>query len=429
MNKTLFNNLIFTLVGKGLELVIFYIIQILLTKNLETSEFGIYSKWLISANYAILILSMGLNNSLLYFSTSKRINIWNSIIVNALTYIILSCILVLVLFVFDFGLVEKNFFILFTLFSLLFTTFVSIPMIFENFFIYNIFNLLRRLFSIIFLSVVFFRIVIPNALNVMQFDTLSLILLTILCIIWSIFFLRYKEIFQINSNLKLLVEYFKYGFKSIFLNFLGLSVYSIDVFIVSYFLDSISIAYYVIAGSIVKITWFFIDNSGTVFFPKFILNYNNNNNEESIKIINITNQISFLITILLTLLFVFFGKDFLSLLYKSDYQKAYLSTIILLLGSHGMVIYKLYSRYLASKNSFNLLYYSLSLSILLNVSLNFALIPKWGIEGAAFSSFVSYWFCGLFIVYLSRFNLLSLFSFQELRTLLLHHLSIKRKNN
>ena len=205
-------------------------------------------------------------------------------------------------------------------------------------------------------------------------------------------------------------------FKSISFNILGMSMYSLDVFIVSYFLDSKSIAYYVIAGSIVKITWFFVDNSGTVFFPKFISNNNKNNNEESIRIIKLTNQVSLLIMFFLILIFIFFGKNILTLLYKPDYQKAYLSTVILLLGSYGMVLYKLFSRYLASKNSFNLLYISLASSIVLNVILNFILIPKWGIEGAAMSSFIAYWHCGLYLVYKLKMPLLSLFNFQELRT-------------
>lgn len=428
MNSKLFSNVILTLIGKGLEMSIIYIIQILLTKSLPTSDFGVYSKWLITANYASVILSLGLNYSILYFSTSKRINIWNALFINIVIYFIISLLLMVLFSFYDFGLFEKKIFIVYVLITLLITTYISIPMIYDNFLLYNILNILRRILSLLFLSLIFLKIFNPDAINVVRFDTYSIFIFLLICIIWIFFYLIKEEKFNFSFNLNLLKNYFGYGFKSISFNILGVSMYSLDVFIVSYFLDSISIAYYVIAGSIVKITWFFVDNSGTVFFTKFISNYNSNNNEESIKIINITNQISFLITIFITLLFVFFGKDFLSLLYKSDYQKAYLSTIILLLGSHGMVIYKLYSRYLASKNSFNLLYYSLSLSILLNVSLNFALIPKWGIEGAAFSSFVSYWFCGLFIVYLSRFNFLSLFSFRELRTLLLQHLALRKYN-
>ena len=242
-------------------------------------------------------------------------------------------------------------------------------------------------------------------------------------VIYIFFYLIRKEKLIIILNLSILKNYIIYGFKNISFNILGISMYSLDVFIVSYFLDSISIAYYVIAGSLVKITWFLVDNAGTVIFPKFIKNIQNNN--DTFKIINVINQFSLLITVLLIVLFIFFGKDFLTVIYKPDYQKAYLATIILLLGSPGMVIYKLYSRYFASKNSFRMLYYSLIISIILNVILNFVLIPHWGIEGAAFSSFVSYWFCGLFIAANSNNKILNLFNYNESKKLILKNILLK----
>ncbi len=423
MQNKLFNNIMLTLIGKGLELTIFYIIQILLTKFLPTSEFGIYSKWLIAVNYATVILTFGLNYSILFFTTSKKITIWSALLINIIMYCILRLSLMGLLYFYDFDLFEKKYFILYTFLSLLITTYITVPMIYEDFLLYNILNLLKRIFSLVFLSLIFFSVFIPSAINVIKLDSYSLMLLMIICIILIFFYLIRKEKLIILFNLSILKNYIKYGFKNISFNILGISMYSLDVFIVSYFLDSISIAYYVIAGSLVKISWFIVDNAGTVVFPKFIKNIHNNN--DTFKIINAINQFSLLITVFLIVLFIFFGKDFLTVIYKPDYQKAYLATIILLLGSPGMVIYKLYSRYFASKNSFRMLYYSLIISIILNVILNFVLIPRWGIEGAAFSSFVSYWFCGLFIAANSNNNIFNLFNFNELKKLILKNILLK----
>ncbi len=426
MQTKLHNNVIITLIGKGFEMAILYAIQILLAKSLPTSEFGIYSKWLITVNYTSLIISLGLNYSILFFTTTGKINIWNSLIINVLTYCFFTLLLFGFLFIYDFGLFEKKYFIIYVFFTLLVTTFTSIPMIYDEFLTYIILNLLRRILSLLFLGIIFLRLVIPDVFNVVKFDTLSLFLLILICFFWSVTFIRRRENFDFSINLQLLSSYFTYGIKSISLNFLGLSVYSLDVFIVSYFLDSTSIAYYVIAGSIIKITWFIVDNAGTVVFPKFIRNINEDNETETFKIISLINQFSFLLTVVFTVIFIFYGKEFLTILYTVDYQRAYLATIILLLGSHGMVIYKIYSRYFASRNSFKGLYYSLIIAVVSNVLLNFALIPYFGIEGAAFSSFVSYWLCGLFLVHQSKINILSLFSFQEFRKFVKQYMFSKK---
>ncbi|MEH6992830.1 polysaccharide biosynthesis C-terminal domain-containing protein, partial [Neobacillus drentensis] len=93
-----------------------------------------------------------------------------------------------------------------------------------------------------------------------------------------------------------------------------------------------------------------------------------------------------------------FGKFFITLLYGTEFSSAYIVTIIIFIGIISMTIYKILYPYYVSNGLQKFCYKVLLIGAIVNVILNFALIPLFGIEGAAISSVLSYSVCGYILL-------------------------------
>ncbi len=84
------------------------------------------------------------------------------------------------------------------------------------------------------------------------------------------------------------------------------------------------------------------------------------------------------------------GQPFINIFFGEEYSKAYLITIIILIGVVFMIYYKMVGSYniVHGKQKENLLY--LSIAVVTNVIANLILIPQMGTYGAAVASILSY---------------------------------------
>jgi O-antigen/teichoic acid export membrane protein len=222
-------------------------------------------------------------------------------------------------------------------------------------------------------------------------------------IVFLLFFCREKglELFNFKEIKNININYFKYGSKGLILNILGQSLYVVDIFFVESYAGDFNLGLYIVAGSIARLLWFFVDAAGTVIFPKLV----NNDGQNSLDLISNLSKFSFYINILGIIIFSIFGKFLIEISFGISYAEAYSTIIVLLFASHGMVIYKLVNRYLASRDEWRISYIALGISLFVNILLNFILVPKYQIMGAAIASLVAYWLCGLIIALLSGVSL------------------------
>lgn len=108
---------------------------------------------------------------------------------------------------------------------------------------------------------------------------------------------------------------------------------------------------------------------------------------------------------LVSLLFVIFGKPALRLLFGAEYDGAYSVLVICALGALFIGYFKLIAQYNIVHKKQNLNVLILSVSIAVNVALNLLLIPRWGLNGAAFASGAGYFLSGcLFILWFVHTN-------------------------
>lgn len=122
-----------------------------------------------------------------------------------------------------------------------------------------------------------------------------------------------------------------------------------------------------------------------------------------------TIRICWPICMLSTIGIIILGKPFVDLFYGEEYISAYSTTIICVFGTVFMIFFKMISTYntVNGKQMVNLVL--LFVADIVNIMLNACLIPKYGTNGAAIASDVSYFICAvLFVSYFCRVEQLSL---------------------
>ncbi|WP_434037250.1 MATE family efflux transporter [Formosa sp. 4Alg 33] len=200
-----------------------------------------------------------------------------------------------------------------------------------------------------------------------------------------------------------------YSIKNIFIVSLPMAVsalslllmQSIDSFFIIKYYSYAELAYYAIAIKLTVLITVVLTSINTVIAPEISKSYFENNFVNLKEVIYKSSRINFIFTIPLLLILVVFS-DFILNMFGENYVVAKVALIVLCVGQFvssycGSV--GLYLNMTGKQKQFFLL---LLISLALNFLLNFILIPKYGINGAAISSSFSliFWnIVGLIYIY------------------------------
>lgn len=400
MIKKFLSDSVYSLAGRIVFAASILIFQMLVSKSLTANEYGIFGKWFVALEYFVALLSLGLNVSLIYYSKHKLLSACDSQNLNTYVYILLA----LVLFPISALQVMAGFDAELLLMAVLSTSiWHSLIAYYQSNgrFPMTLMLLMAQGIAVLGIGVyVYYQagvaVYVSKDIEIMYVWLQYALLLVILpyhklmdCIGFKFGGLGVSGIFG----------YVSYGLKGVVMNTLGKTLLLIDIAIAGYYLPNEQIALYVAASTIVKIIWLLIDAVGQALFPILV-----EKKDDADILIYYVSQLSFVLSIVSVVVFYYYGEELLALMFTAEYKAAFLSTIILLASAQGMVLYKLINRKLASNNRWREVYIVLLIAIGCNVVLNFILVPKYGINGAAFASFVCYWLCGLWLV---RFTNLS----------------------
>jgi O-antigen/teichoic acid export membrane protein len=170
---------------------------------------------------------------------------------------------------------------------------------------------------------------------------------------------------------------------------IGHFIYQIDVYLIYYLLGAEDVAFYSIAIGVATLLWFIPDTVGTVLFPSLASLKSKN------EIHTITAKVSrnslFGVTIgAIGLLLI--GGYLIEYFYGHSYYSSIKPMVLILPGVIAMSGYKILTRDFSSRNQQQIPILAAFLSLAINIILNFIWIPKFGIEGAALASTVSYSF-------------------------------------
>ena len=156
-----------------------------------------------------------------------------------------------------------------------------------------------------------------------------------------------------------------------------------DILILGIFEETEKVGLYRVASQIGLLTSFFIYMAGSVISPKLANLSAQGRNEEMQKIIIHYSMMSFLCCGILFLIIFTSGTNILSIMFGDSYTNAWAPTIIISLG------YLLSCPFALSGNTLNMIGKANStakiytISAIINVALNFILIPHFGNIGAA----------------------------------------------
>ncbi|MDC3105307.1 oligosaccharide flippase family protein [bacterium] len=173
------------------------------------------------------------------------------------------------------------------------------------------------------------------------------------------------------------------------------------VFIEKY-LSITDLGLYSLAYSIAGIVLVFTSSFKKAYDPFFYKIANTLKQEEAKEVLKKTNTIYYIVTLLVCFFIAIVSKEIIELFFNENYLEAYRVVPIICIAYaifkiSGLINLSFYQ----NKNTKLMMYISLA-SAVLNILLNFLLIPRYGYFGAAYATAITYFFMLLIKYYFSR---------------------------
>ncbi len=374
------------------SLALVFIFQSYLAKLISIEDYSEFARFITYGNYLALATSFGFSSSILYLSKNS-----DDFKLNYITllkfYVCLSCLLVLSISMIDSSI---NKIIIFAVSINCFN--IALAYFQHEFKLikFGVFSAGNGLYLI--LLILAFKYYEPMQVYVcyMYFGymlTFSLVM---------VYKLKLKDKVNLSKSSEVLKSNLSYGLKFTPVLLIGQIIYVSDFLMIDVMLDKSQVAIYFVSMMLSKLIFTAADTIGNLIFP-YLLKVSKGKDRAAllVKISSLSNII-FVMNLSILVIFYLSGKSLIYFFYGQDYISAYTPALMLLGGTHGMVIYKLTSRKLASENEWKSIYIPLLITAIINIVLNIILIDNYGIFGASLASAISYWMCGGLIVFFDK---------------------------
>jgi len=211
--------------------------------------------------------------------------------------------------------------------------------------------------------------------------------LLIVCVIFH--YLKAESLLPLIPSYKLFFESLHYSIKSYFANVFGFLVVRVDLLMVQFFLGLTQAGYYSIAVRISDIFCLLPATVGLLLFQKL-----SGIESEQEKWRFTQKVLHFVIptVILLGAVAIFMTDYVIPLLFGHVYAEAIPATKLLIIAVVLFSINTIFMNYFASINMPLVTIYSPGIALIINITLNYFLIPEFGIIWASFSSIIAYGF-------------------------------------
>ncbi|MGI9543359.1 MAG: flippase [Cyclobacteriaceae bacterium] len=377
-----------------LSLILGLAIAVLLARVLGAEGNGIYGMALLLPTMAATFLNLGLGPSNVFFLAAEKVDI-HIVLKNTLQlWVLLSIVGVVTsyLFVYFFANtyfpgVNANFLKLsiwiFPL-TLLNTFLVSVLQGMRDFKKFNLVALITPLANFLFAigALLIFKLNIEGAILAYLFGqfTTILVLVRYLPEIGKI-----RNIFRIE---KYASDSLTYAFKTHLSNMLSFINYRADLFLINFFLGPLFTGIYLVAVQITERAWILSQVVSTVLLP-----YLADLKEDEALRLKLTPFMArsiFLVTLLGSILMGLLAQWLIDVLFGDEFQKATRVLLWLLPGICFGSVSRVYANDISARGKPELNFYAAIVVVLVNIGLNLALIPKFGLVGGAWATSVAY---------------------------------------
>lgn len=385
MIRVMRNEYINSLFTKIILVFLGVISSVFINRYLGPTLKGEYAYLLNIINVIVLILNLGIYQSYPYFKRKygdeMRSEYFSVVILQFILYMIIASIT-------SIAISKIEYTIIFTLAPLMILTnqlnFIALV---ENVNIRNRLSIGNQLLYVIMLIILF---VFSSQSLIYIFSALYIKDIVIIFRIIN----KYKLSISFSSlNKNLIISILKFGVFPMLSALLITVNYNIDIIILRLFVSFKEIGYYSVGVALANQVWLIPDAFKDVLFSKTA-------KSDAIDDIKMSIKINLYVSLLVIFGVTMFGKLLLTVLYGSEFLPAYSVTVIIFTGLVPMIFYKMIISLFNASGKQMLSFWILLLSAVINIGMNFALIPIYGIIGAAYASVLSYSLCGLLFTYI-----------------------------
>ena len=217
---------------------------------------------------------------------------------------------------------------------------------------------------------------------------------TVLMVILSLVLTGQEVPLTLTFDRALTKETFRFGLKSYVQNLVGSLNYRLDVYLLALFLAPEQVAFYGVATSLAEVAWYIPNSVGVVLFPRL-------SNAPIEQIHQITAKVcrnTLAVTVLIVGAMLAVSWLLVPLIYGPAYRATVPPLLVLLPGVLSMCLYKVLTRNFTSRNRQQVSIMASSVALTLNLSLDWKLIPRWGVVGAATASTLGYTAAGMVLL-------------------------------
>ena len=247
---------------------------------------------------------------------------------------------------------------------------------FSRYFLVNLVYLLSFLIVLGFQIFVYGKPELVSIINLMLFAIIPVVIFTLIG----------KEFKLVPPEKKTVLELIHFGKYSSGTNLLSLLFQRADLLMISYFLDPTAVAIFHFANKIINYAELPLQALSQVIYPRLAASHLHNNGIELNKTYG--NSILWLLAFIIpmTMTVIAFNGTIINLIGSDSYASASTVIIILSIASFFKPWGRVFGLTLDAVGKPKINFYMLAFSLLVNVLMNWMLIPKYGVNGAALAT-------------------------------------------
>lgn len=190
-------------------------------------------------------------------------------------------------------------------------------------------------------------------------------------------------------NIALLIKLFHYGKYVFGTNFSSMLLQRTDILMIGFFLNPLAVAAYSIATRFSNYIEIPMKAISQIVFPKIVKKFNNGGSQKVGVVFEKSVGLMLLFVVPSSLLLFIFAKPILLIVAGEEYVSSALILRVLLVYSFFKPWGRILGLSLDAIGKPNINFYMLIIALGLNVSLNYFLIPFWGVLGAATATVIT----------------------------------------
>jgi O-antigen/teichoic acid export membrane protein len=390
-----------TLVTRLLIMGLTFLIGVVMARVLGPTDLGAFSVALVVPSLVSLFLQFGLGVANVYFIGRKKYPA-DVLLGNALTLSLITSVLVLPLYLLLIPFLLRTVAVGVQV-EVLVLIGLSIPLaligghlsyIFlglQDIQEYNLLKLVRNGSTLLFLVVfvLILRLGVTGAV-------VAMVLAWTLMVVRGLWAMRRVVAVRLLWNWPVLKDCLRLGIKGYLANLFQFFNYRLDVLLLSFFMGVTAVGIYAVAVAATEVLWYVPEAVATVLFPRTA----GTSEEEARSFTPMVSRAVFPWTLALGVLLALLSYPVVILVFGGQYAAAVLPLRLLLPGVVMLSLSKVLSSDLGGRGL--LLYNTLSslVGLIATVALDTLLIPRWGINGAAVASSISYTLSTLLVLVL-----------------------------